>query len=165
MTDNDFLAHVLADGEWHGQMDIVLRSQRERGCGMTVHSRISDLRVKRGFNIEQRSRRTGNGRVASFYRLVSRPVRQPYVCADCGRRFFNLGWHAEACGSSNYAALEAPVVEEEQAPQLVPAQATGASSVDAPSGLADGEAAPTSTLDSQPQLFVSPRGAYDGEAA
>jgi len=27
---------------------------------------------------------------------------QPYLCADCGRRFFNLGWHAEACGSSNF---------------------------------------------------------------
>lgn len=71
VTDNDFLASVLADGQWHGQMDIVQRSQRERGCGLTVHSRVSDLRVKRGLTIEQRSQRTGSGRVASFYRLAT----------------------------------------------------------------------------------------------
>ena len=28
-----------------------------------------------------------------------------YMCDDCGRRFFNLGWHAEACGSSNFRAV------------------------------------------------------------
>jgi ribosomal protein L37E len=27
---------------------------------------------------------------------------QPYFCNDCGRRFYNIGWHCEACGSSNY---------------------------------------------------------------
>jgi predicted amidophosphoribosyltransferase len=27
---------------------------------------------------------------------------QPYFCKDCGRRFYNIGWHCEACGSSNY---------------------------------------------------------------
>jgi ribosomal protein L37E len=32
-----------------------------------------------------------------------RPKRpQPYFCKDCGRRFYNIGWHCEACGSSNY---------------------------------------------------------------
>lgn len=71
MTDTDFLATVLADSEWHGQAEILERSKRERGHGLTVHSRISDLRTKRGWTIEQRSRRTGSGRVASFYRLVS----------------------------------------------------------------------------------------------
>jgi len=25
-----------------------------------------------------------------------------YECADCGRRFANKGWHAEACGSPNF---------------------------------------------------------------
>jgi ribosomal protein L37E len=33
----------------------------------------------------------------------SKPKRpQPYFCKDCGRRFYNIGWHCEACGSSNY---------------------------------------------------------------
>lgn len=26
-------------------------------------------------------------------------------CFDCNRRFYNLGWHAEACGSSNHALV------------------------------------------------------------
>jgi hypothetical protein len=30
---------------------------------------------------------------------------QPYYCKDCGRSFFNLGWHAEVCGSSNYEPM------------------------------------------------------------
>lgn len=29
-----------------------------------------------------------------------------YYCSDCGRRFANKGWHAEACGSSNYEPVE-----------------------------------------------------------
>jgi ribosomal protein L37E len=33
---------------------------------------------------------------------------QPYFCKDCGRRFYNIGWHCEACGSSNYE----PVADE-----------------------------------------------------
>lgn len=32
-------------------------------------------------------------------------MTEPYYCADCGRRFFNKGWHAEACGSPNYERL------------------------------------------------------------
>ena len=29
-----------------------------------------------------------------------------YYCDDCGSRFFNKGWHAEACGSSNFHVLD-----------------------------------------------------------
>jgi hypothetical protein len=28
-----------------------------------------------------------------------------FFCHDCNRRFFNKGWHAEACGSSNYSIV------------------------------------------------------------
>jgi hypothetical protein len=45
----------------------------------------------------------------------SKPKRpQPYFCKDCGRRFYNLGWHCEACGSSNYEP-EPPSGSEPQA--------------------------------------------------
>jgi hypothetical protein len=44
-----------------------------------------------------------------------RPKRpQPYFCNDCGRRFYNIGWHCEACGSSNYEP-EPPSGSEPQA--------------------------------------------------
>jgi hypothetical protein len=38
------------------------------------------------------------------------PTRRPtpYFCRDCGRRFYNLGWHAEACGSPNFEPIEEP---------------------------------------------------------
>ena len=35
-----------------------------------------------------------------------------YVCLDCGRRFYNKGWHAEACGSGNYEPVIACTVDE-----------------------------------------------------
>jgi hypothetical protein len=66
-TDADFLARVLADGAWHTLDEILAESFRERGCGMTVHSRAATLR-KRGWTVEQRSRRTDAGRVVSSYR-------------------------------------------------------------------------------------------------
>lgn len=31
---------------------------------------------------------------------------EPFFCHDCQRRFFNLGWHAEACGSPNYERMD-----------------------------------------------------------
>ena len=69
-SDTDFLARVLSDGAWHSLNEIVARSIRERGCGLTVHSRASDLR-KRGVAVAQRSRRRQDGRVDSFYRLTA----------------------------------------------------------------------------------------------
>lgn len=36
------------------------------------------------------------------------PRLEPYLCHDCGRRFFNVGWHAEACGSPNYRRMKRP---------------------------------------------------------
>lgn len=33
------------------------------------------------------------------------PRVQLHYCHDCGHRFFNKGWHAEACGSGNYSIV------------------------------------------------------------
>lgn len=73
MTDCDFVAEILADGEWHSLGEILERSIRERGCGLTVHSRVSDLR-KRGLVIENRTGANGAGRRDSSYRLVAAGV-------------------------------------------------------------------------------------------
>jgi len=70
MTDADFLLEVLslvAPGSWVSHETILMRSQRELGHGMTVHSRAADLR-KRGHIIECKVEKR-NGRAVSFYRL------------------------------------------------------------------------------------------------
>lgn len=72
-SDKDFLLHVLADGGWHSLSEILTRSFRERGCGLTVHSRASDLRRKDGLDIEQRAT-TSNDRRGSEYRLLRETV-------------------------------------------------------------------------------------------
>lgn len=69
MTDTDYLLLMLSDGRWHSQADILFGSQQERGYGMTVHSRASDLR-KRGHVIECEVR-SDTPRRQSFYRLVA----------------------------------------------------------------------------------------------
>lgn len=46
MTDAAFILSVLEDGEKHSQADLLRRSFNERGCGLTVHSRIAGLRDK-----------------------------------------------------------------------------------------------------------------------
>lgn len=49
MTDSDFLLALLATGP-KSQAEILSASFNERGCGLTIHSRASDLR-KRGHDI------------------------------------------------------------------------------------------------------------------
>ena len=66
MNDTDYLFSILRDGKEHELSEIIAQSQRERGFGMTVHSRAADLRKR--YRVEQRSERRG-GRVRSFYRL------------------------------------------------------------------------------------------------
>ena len=61
MSDSDFLLSVLERGGWHSRDEILAESFRERGCGLTVHSRAADLRA-RGRVVEVEVR-------ASFYRL------------------------------------------------------------------------------------------------
>lgn len=68
MTDTDFLERTLSDGMWHSHSEILSRSMLERGVGLTIHSRASDLR-KRGHRVEVELRRV-SGRAVSFYRCV-----------------------------------------------------------------------------------------------
>lgn len=68
MTDADFLLSVLSDGEPHSLNEILSRSFRERGCGLTVHSRAADLR-KRGHVITNTHRAFSKS--DSVYQLAS----------------------------------------------------------------------------------------------
>ena len=74
MTDALWLLSVLKDGCWHSRDAILSRSFSERGCGLTVHSRVSDLR-KNGHRIECKTRLGSEGqfgqRRSSFYRMVN----------------------------------------------------------------------------------------------
>jgi hypothetical protein len=71
LSDREFLLSVLADGDEHTLNEIIIRSFKERGCGLTVHSRAADLR-RSGYLIENRpmpDRSRG-----SVYRLAGRPL-------------------------------------------------------------------------------------------
>lgn len=70
MTDAAFLLAVLADGREHSLSEILAVSIAERGFGMTVHSRVSDLR-KRGYRVDHRT--VGKRGAGSLYRLVVEP--------------------------------------------------------------------------------------------
>jgi hypothetical protein len=69
MRDSDWLAAYLSDGLEHELSAIIRRSQEVRGYGLTVHSRVSDLR-RAGHTIMQRSV-VVDGRRRSYYRMVS----------------------------------------------------------------------------------------------
>lgn len=75
MNDLDFCERVLRAnrGAWVAQMDIVSWSIQMRGCGLTVHSRVSELRTERGLQVENKIE-TRDGRRVSFYRLLGEPV-------------------------------------------------------------------------------------------
>lgn len=81
MNDREFALDYLERhaNEFVRQMDIVQASIAERGCGLTVHSRISELRKPEhgGHTIEQKNvrgwdgyRKQPTGRAVSYYRLV-----------------------------------------------------------------------------------------------
>jgi hypothetical protein len=72
MTDGEFVLSVLSDGHWHSLNDVLRESFAERGCGLTLHSRVADLR-KQGHVIEWR--KVGPRGAGSQYRLVV-PERQ-----------------------------------------------------------------------------------------
>lgn len=103
-SDADFLLAVLRENSdrWVGQQAILDRSASARGCGMTVHSRVSDLRT-RGYVIENRCERVGT-RVISFYRLVTTSLNEP-PDSEVLPAFTGLG------GSLSEGALARPAVE------------------------------------------------------
>jgi hypothetical protein len=74
MNDTDKLREILRSFEWINdgwisQAEILSQCRYRFKHGMTVHSRVSDLR-KRGYDVQNRLERR-NGRVISYYRLVT----------------------------------------------------------------------------------------------
>lgn len=76
MTDCDFILDVLGDGEEHSLAELLSRSMSERGCGLTVHSRVAQLRT-RGHVIEHATVKGAERGHGHTYRLVS--LAQPEV--------------------------------------------------------------------------------------
>jgi hypothetical protein len=75
-NDSDFMLEVLSDGKSWSTMDIIYASVRQRGCGITPHSRASDLR-RRGHNIECSFGGKVAGRSVWTYKLVASPPTPP----------------------------------------------------------------------------------------
>jgi hypothetical protein len=107
-TDKQFLLDVLADREPHNLNEILQRSLRERGCGLTVHSRAADLR-KDAYIIENWKNGTrGDG---SWYRLVATPEE---VTATTGDRAAvassdaSTTTHDDACSGEGASGLASP---------------------------------------------------------
>jgi hypothetical protein len=70
-TDTEWLLSVLADGRAHTHTEILSRSFAARGCGLTIHSRISDLRdAKHGGHVIACTVSLVNGRRSSKYQLL-----------------------------------------------------------------------------------------------
>jgi hypothetical protein len=78
VTDTDYLLAALADGRWHNLNELLRRSFTERGCGLTVHSRVSDLR-KYGHCIQHRTVKGARRGEASEYRLLRASLEQATV--------------------------------------------------------------------------------------
>lgn len=85
-TDAAFLLRVLSDGRPHNLNDILRRSFAERGCGLTVHSRASDLRQQGHGVVNWKDGQRGDG---SWYQLGtsaeaedSEPPVSPDITAD-----------------------------------------------------------------------------------
>ena len=76
MTDAAFILAVLEDGLPHSHADLLHRSFTERGCGMTIHSRIAGLRDK-GHVIECRRIPGAERGHAWTYRLLGSLVEAP----------------------------------------------------------------------------------------
>jgi hypothetical protein len=117
LTDLDFLEAVLREylDEWVPHAKIMTRSFNERGCGMTVNSRASELRTERGLNVDCKTERAWNpetqmysGRVQSFYMLRTETEREVIPT----RR-------AEASALEGAAGISAPAVQAEAASRSV----------------------------------------------
>lgn len=69
MTDLEFLRGVLEQGPATSN-EILAKSFAERQCGLTVHSRVADLR-REGLEIDCRRVGTKNGRGQFRYEIVA----------------------------------------------------------------------------------------------
>ena len=73
MTDSAFILKVLEDGQPHSQAEILRLSFNERGCGLTVHSRIADLRKKGHYIVCDRIPNVQRGEAWTYQLLGSLP--------------------------------------------------------------------------------------------
>lgn len=69
MTDCEFLLEQLADGREHTLTDLLRASIDQRGHGLTVHSRVSDLR-RQGHDVEHVTIPGAERGAGHAYRLV-----------------------------------------------------------------------------------------------
>lgn len=69
VTDHEWLLGVLADRLDHSLAELLARSMEERGCGLTVHSRVAQLRDEGHVIVHQRIAGAERGH-AHVYRLV-----------------------------------------------------------------------------------------------
>jgi hypothetical protein len=76
MTDCEFLLEVLADGREHTLTDILRASIEQRGHGLTVHSRVADLRA-RGHEIEHVTIAGAQRGAGHAYRLRVASLAEP----------------------------------------------------------------------------------------
>lgn len=81
MTDCEFILDVLGDGEEHTLAELLSRSMDERGCGLTVHSRVAQLRT-RGHVIEHATVKGADRGHGHTYRLVS--LAEPEASSSVG---------------------------------------------------------------------------------
>lgn len=161
MTDRDFLLAVLSDGRERSLTEILETSMRERGCGMTVHSRAADLRSPRygSHDIRQRSERRG-ARVISFYRLVTGPVSYPTQKAEAATA-------PEASGGRDDQADPEQTCDGGHGQDVAPMGSADGARVEAAMPQHDGGGDPGSVPNAGQQLLldVPVRGAYAEEAA
>ena len=73
MTDAAFILRVLEDGRKHSQADLLRRSFLERNCGLTVHSRIADLRKKGHYIVCERVPGADRGHAWTYQLVGSLP--------------------------------------------------------------------------------------------
>ena len=84
-TDAAFLLRVLSDGQAHSLNEILQRSFAERGCGLTPHSRASDLR-KQGHVVVNETVPGAKRGAGSTYRLVTpEPVYECLIDESAGQ--------------------------------------------------------------------------------
>lgn len=81
LTDAAFILSVLKDGQKHSQADLLRRSFNERGCGLTVHSRVADLRKRGHYIVTERVKGADRGE-AWTYQLVGSLSERDHVTPE-----------------------------------------------------------------------------------
>ena len=99
MTDAEFILSVLEDNQPHSQADLLRRSFEQRGCGLTVHSRIADLRRKGYFIACERVPGADRGE-AWAYTLFGPLSESDQSLAEAGGSLVHAHEHAEGRSDS-----------------------------------------------------------------